>query len=127
MINHNPPLLIVSFSSPGAGKEKDSLANIRFRKTFTVNIISEPFVEGANFTSTDAPSNVDEWYGSGLTMEKSVSVQVSSTAFRPSCSSRSLTIKVVRQTLIEPPRVKESAFSMECEVISLVDTSLGCV
>jgi hypothetical protein len=41
-------------------------------KGFTVNIISEPFVEAANWTSVDAPAEVDEWIGSGLTREPSV-------------------------------------------------------
>lgn len=43
-------------------------------KTFTVNILSEPFIEAANWTSTDAPEEVDEWVGSGLTKEPSVGV-----------------------------------------------------
>lgn len=55
---------------------------------FVVNIISEAFVEAANYTSIDAPHEVSEWELSGLTREAS--------------------------TLVKPPRVKESAFSMEC-------------
>lgn len=42
-------------------------------KEFTVNIISEHFIEAANSTSIEAPSNVNEWLVSGLTMEHSVS------------------------------------------------------
>jgi len=95
VINHDPPLLIVSCSKPGPGKDKDTAANIKLSKTFTVNIISEPFVEGANWCSVNAPREVDEWFGSGLTMEKS--------------------------TLVEPPRVKESAYSMECELWKDID------
>ncbi|KAG9009402.1 hypothetical protein FRB94_012059 [Tulasnella sp. JGI-2019a] len=95
VIGHDPPLLIISCSKPGPDKDKDTAANIRANKTFTVNIISEPFVDNANWTSVNAPRDVDEWFGSGLTMEKS--------------------------TLVAPPRVKESAFSMECELWKDID------
>lgn len=64
--------------------------NIKATKTFTVNMMSEPFVEAADWSQIDAPFGVDEWSGTGLTQEPS--------------------------DLIKPPRVKESAFSMECEV-----------
>jgi flavin reductase (DIM6/NTAB) family NADH-FMN oxidoreductase RutF len=88
-VSHNPPLLSVSFSlSPR--RPKDTRENILATKEFTVSIISEPFVEAANATSIEAPSDVDEWLVSGLTMEKSVGVK--------------------------PAYVKESAVSMECEV-----------
>jgi len=78
-----------------AHKEKDTSENIRATRGFTVNIVSEPFVTNANFTSIDAPEDVDEWIGSGLTREPS--------------------------TIVRPPRVKESAFSMECELFHLHD------
>jgi hypothetical protein len=55
-------------------------------------MMSEPFVEAGNWSHIDAPFEVDEWSGSGLTQEPS--------------------------DLVKPPRVKESAFSMECEVIT---------
>jgi hypothetical protein len=57
-------------------------------RRFVVNIISEAFIEAANYTSIDAPAGVSEWDLSGLTREPSQTVK--------------------------PPRVKESAFSMEC-------------
>jgi flavin reductase (DIM6/NTAB) family NADH-FMN oxidoreductase RutF len=53
-----------------------------------VNIISEAFIEAANYTSIDAPADVSEWDLAGLTREPS--------------------------QVVKPPRVKESAFSMEC-------------
>jgi len=64
-------MVSVSFLHP-QHKEKDTSENIRATKGFTVNIISEPFVTNANFTSIDAPEDVDEWIGSGLTREPSV-------------------------------------------------------
>ncbi|CAE6420586.1 unnamed protein product [Rhizoctonia solani] len=96
MVSHNPPLISVSFTH-GPTRQKDSSINIRETKQFTVNIISEPWVEGANWTSTDAPYETEEWVGSGLTKAES--------------------------TFVKPARVKESAFSMECELFSLQDIS----
>ncbi|QRW08507.1 flavin reductase-like domain protein [Ceratobasidium sp. AG-Ba] len=96
MVCHNPPLVSVSFTHSRT-RQKDSSVNIRQTKQFTVNIISEPWVEGANWTSTDAPVEVEEWIGSGLTK--------------------------VESTFVKPPRVGESAFSMECELFSLQDIS----
>ncbi|KAG8961511.1 hypothetical protein FRC03_005309 [Tulasnella sp. 419] len=94
LVHYNPAILSVSFNHHEK-REKDSCANIKATKTFTVNIISEPFVEAANWCCVDAPPGVEEWEGSGLTKEKS--------------------------TLIDPPRVKESAFSMECELYQAID------
>ncbi|KAK7675972.1 hypothetical protein QCA50_021085 [Cerrena zonata] len=94
VVSHNPPLLSISLSlSPR--KPKDTRENIHATKEFTVNIISEPFVEAANICSIEAPSEVDEWVVSGLTPEPSVSVK--------------------------PARVKESAVNLECELYKSID------
>ncbi|KAF9240009.1 hypothetical protein BU15DRAFT_46154, partial [Melanogaster broomeanus] len=64
----------------------------------TVNIISEPWVEQAtasDLTSTDAPKSFSGWPISGSTKKPSIHVK--------------------------PPRVKESAFSMECELFQVID------
>ena len=71
MANHNPPIISVSTYTRGDAP-KDTARNIIDTKEFTVNIIAEPFVEAANFTSVEAPAEVDEWIGSGLTREPSV-------------------------------------------------------
>jgi len=62
--------MISCTNSPG--RTHDTVLNIQATKEFTVNIISEPFVECANFTSVDAPMGHSEWPGSGLTMAPSV-------------------------------------------------------
>lgn len=75
MVSHNPPLVIVSFTRPSAAVvHKDSCANILTSKEFTVNLISHPWVEAANWTAVDAPGDIDEWIGSGLTKIDSVSL-----------------------------------------------------
>ena len=72
MLSHDPPMLMVSFTHKSGDARKDTCGNIIKTKEFTVNIISEPFTEPANFTSVDAPEDQDEWVGSGLTQEPSV-------------------------------------------------------
>jgi len=89
-----PPIISISCTN-GPARVKDTANNIRTTKEFTVNIISEPWIENANATCIDAPESVSEWDLSGLTKEPSVNVK--------------------------PPRVKESAFSMECELYRFID------
>lgn len=56
----------------GPTRRKDSAQNIRDTKEFTVNIISEPWIEQANACSIDCPPEISEWDISGLTKEPSV-------------------------------------------------------
>lgn len=60
----------------------------------TVNIISEWFIEAANFTCVGAPANVSEWSLSGLTKAPS--------------------------DVVKPSLVAESAFSVECVVSQVI-------
>ncbi|KAL5528037.1 hypothetical protein ACEPAF_7173 [Sanghuangporus sanghuang] len=89
LVAHNPPLLSVSFVLP-SNRPKDTRENIKATSEFTVNIISEPFVEAANSTSIEAPAEIDEWAVSGLTP--------------------------VPSEVVKPPRVRESAVSFECKL-----------
>jgi len=96
MVTASPPL--VSFccvNANGPTGLKDTANNVKNGKGFTVNIISEPFVENANATAIDCPPEFDEWTITGLTKAPSVHVKAS--------------------------RVKESAFSMECELYQAID------
>ncbi|KAL5484790.1 hypothetical protein ACEPAI_7432 [Sanghuangporus weigelae] len=93
-VAHNPPLLSVSFVLP-SNRPKDTRENIKATEEFTVNIISEPYVEAANSTSIEAPAEIDEWAVSGLTPEPS--------------------------ELVKPPRVRESAVSFECKLYHFLD------
>lgn len=89
-VNHDPPIFVIGFTK-GSGKPKDTCANILETKELTINIISEWFVEAANFCSIDAPPGVDEWKLSGLTP--------------------------VESEKVKPPHVAESAFSVEGKLI----------
>ncbi len=73
-MTQSPPIVSVSISQLSDGGLKDTTANIKKTKQFTVNIISEPFIENANITSLDSPPEVSEWGISGLTKAPSVSI-----------------------------------------------------
>ncbi|WVQ85625.1 hypothetical protein IAT38_007791 [Cryptococcus sp. DSM 104549] len=95
-VGHDPPTIMVSVAAGrGADGLKDTSRNIKSEKEFCVSIISEPFLEAANYTAIDAPYDVDEWALSGLTQRTSETVK--------------------------PPHVAESAFSMECELLHWYD------
>lgn len=91
IVNADPPTFVLSFSMKN-GVLKDTPANILETGELTINIISEWFVEAANFCSVDAPSEADEWEFSGLTPVESENVA--------------------------PPHVAESAFSAEAKLVS---------
>lgn len=90
VVNHDPPIFTLGFSG-GRGNPKDTCKNILETGELTINIISEWFVEAANFCSTNAPISVDEWKLSGLTP--------------------------VQLVKVKPPHVAESAFSIEAKLI----------
>ncbi|TEB37629.1 hypothetical protein FA13DRAFT_1726740 [Coprinellus micaceus] len=94
MISHNPPMVSVSFSM-SKRRPKDTRDNILSTKQFTVNIISDSFVEAANSTSVESPASMDEWVIGGLTPEPSV--------------------------FVKPSLVRESSIGMECELYSFQD------
>ncbi|GEQ70195.1 hypothetical protein JCM33374_g3871 [Metschnikowia sp. JCM 33374] len=90
VVNHDPPIFTLGFSG-GKGNPKDTCRNILETEELTINIISEWFVEAANYTSINSPLGVDEWKLSGLT---------------PLASEK-----------VKPPHVAESAFSIEAKLI----------
>ncbi|RPB25084.1 hypothetical protein L211DRAFT_807140 [Terfezia boudieri ATCC MYA-4762] len=91
MVNHDPPIFCVGFSG-GRGNPKDTCRNVLETGECVINIISEWFVEAANYTSVNAPAGVSEWELSGLTPAPS--------------------------RLVKPARVKESAFAIEAKLVA---------
>lgn len=65
-------------------------------KSLTLLVLTQPFVEAANYTCIDAPADVSEWAVSGLTQ--------------------------VQGKVVKPALVGESAFSMECEMCKSLKT-----
>ncbi|PFH45787.1 hypothetical protein AMATHDRAFT_8665 [Amanita thiersii Skay4041] len=93
-VTSDPPVISVSCVNYST-RSKDTAQNIKDTKGFTVNIISEPWIEQANVCGIDAPPEISEWDISGLSMEPSISVAA--------------------------PRVRECAFSIECELLQAID------
>ncbi|KAL0487287.1 flavoprotein oxygenase [Acrasis kona] len=108
VVNHDPPTIMISISNKNKDTPKDTTRNIREKKGFTVNLISEWFVEAANACSVDAPPNVSEWDISGLTPKESVDVEaawVAESAFSMEC------------TLMHDYDIKKSSGDVACTVI----------
>lgn len=91
LMNHDPPIFVLGFAG-GMDKAKDTLKNLVDTKECTINIITEEYIEAANFTSINAPSGVSEWSFSGLHGAKS--------------------------SMVKPDRVKEAVFSLEGKLVS---------
>ncbi|KAH7066782.1 flavoprotein-like protein oxygenase [Paraphoma chrysanthemicola] len=94
MVNHDPPIFVLGFAG-GMDKAKDTLKNLLETKECVINIITEEYVEAANFTSINAPAGISEWSFSGLHGEKS--------------------------THVKPDRVKEAIFSIEGKLVSTTE------
>jgi flavin reductase (DIM6/NTAB) family NADH-FMN oxidoreductase RutF len=88
-VSVDPPLYSVSFVGTEAN---DSLQNILETGVCCISIVSDWFLEAANFTSVNTPRHVSEWALSGLHPIPSIRVAA--------------------------PHVAESAFSIECKVHS---------
>ena len=90
-----PPTIMFAPARRGwDGKEKDTLKNIRETKEFSINLVSESFVEQMIACSTDFDADIDEFDISKLT---------------PLASKK-----------IKPPIVKESKISFECILNKIV-------
>jgi flavin reductase (DIM6/NTAB) family NADH-FMN oxidoreductase RutF len=91
LVSHDPPLVSIGICiNSRSGTKKDTICNIEESKEFVINIISEWYVEAANHTCGNFPSDVDEIEVTGLTPIASIDVK--------------------------PPRIAEAAIQMECKV-----------
>ena len=90
-----PPTIMFAPARRGwDGKEKDTLKNIKETREFSINLVSESFVEQMIACSTDFDPSIDEFVISKLT---------------PLSSKK-----------IKPPIVKESKISFECILNKIV-------
>ncbi|KAN0063036.1 hypothetical protein ACQY0O_004199 [Thecaphora frezii] len=89
MVSHNPAMVMISFGG-SEDRRKDSELNIQRTKEFSISASCEFMAEALNFASVDAPPGVSEFALTGLTPVKS--------------------------KVIQTPRIKESPFSMECQL-----------
>ena len=95
----NPPSLVISVASKPDGSKKDTLRNIEETKEFVVNSSQVPWAKQINECSAPLPHEESEFDRTGLTPQASQFVQ--------------------------PPRVKESLFQMECKLLNLVPVGDG--
>ena len=89
-VGHDPPMIAIGFCRNRNGVMKDSIANIVASKEFSVQIISEWYLDAANHSCGAFSPEIDEYQESGMT--------------KASCET------------IQAPRVKEAGISMECKV-----------
>jgi len=98
-----PPTVMFAPARRGwDGKEKDTLKNIRQIKEFSINLVSESFVEKMVACSTDFAPEIDEFNKSNLT---------------PISSKK-----------IKPPIIKQSKISFECilnQIVQIGDNEAG--
>ena len=90
-----PPTVMFAPARRGwDGNEKDTLVNIRESKEFTINIVSESFVEKMVICGTDFDPSIDEFDSSNL-------IKISSKK-------------------VKPPIVKQAKVSFECSLTKIV-------
>jgi flavin reductase (DIM6/NTAB) family NADH-FMN oxidoreductase RutF len=94
LMNHDPPIFVLGFAG-AMDKAKDTLKNLLDTEECTINIITEEYIEAANYTSINAPDGISEWSFSGLHGAKS--------------------------THVKPDRVKEAVFSLEGKLVSTTE------
>ncbi len=90
-VGHDPPMIAIGFCRNRNGTMKDSITNILQAKEFSVQIISEWYLDAANHSCGAFPPTTDEYVESGMT--------------KAACHT------------IQAPRVQEAGVSMECQLI----------
>ena len=83
ILSSEPPLVAIGFSSASDREGKDSLANIRARREFVVNLVPEELAEAMNVTATNVPRGMDETLLAGLEMADCAVVDVPRIAGSP--------------------------------------------
>ncbi len=92
----NPPM--IGFSPARRGRDgtlKDTYNNLMSTKECVVQVVTHSIVEQVSLSSTEYPSDVDEFLKSGFT--------------------------ALDSDLVKPKRVKESPFQMECKLHQMID------
>ena len=96
----NPP--IIAFSAARRGKDgslKDTYNNLMQTKECVVQAVTYSMVEQISLASSEYPSDVDEFFKSGLTP--------------------------IESDKVKPPRVKQSPFQMECILKDMISYGEG--
>ena len=83
ILSSEPPLVAIGFSAASDREGKDTLANIRARREFVVNLVPEELAEAMNVTATNVPRGMDETLLAGLEMAGCAVVDVPRIAGSP--------------------------------------------
>ena len=95
IVSSDPPLVAISFSKAPDREGKDSLANIRAREEFVVNMVPEDLAEAMNVTATNAPRGTDETQLAGL--------------------------KLMKCEVVDVPRIERSPVALECRLWQVIE------
>jgi flavin reductase (DIM6/NTAB) family NADH-FMN oxidoreductase RutF len=96
----DPPVLVVGPTLRGRdGTVKDTLANAKENMEIVVNLVDHAMVQGASLSSSDYPSDVDEFAKAGFTP--------------------------VASDTVAPARVAEAPVAFECKVTQIVELGQG--
>jgi flavin reductase (DIM6/NTAB) family NADH-FMN oxidoreductase RutF len=95
VFGEDPPTLVFSIKDRTVADRKDTGVNIRERREFVVNLVSEDNLEQMNVSAIEFPPEVDEFVEAGLT---------------PAPSAH-----------IKTPRIAESHVSFECTLNQIIE------
>jgi flavin reductase (DIM6/NTAB) family NADH-FMN oxidoreductase RutF len=90
ILSSDPPIVAIGFSHAPDRDTKDTLANIRTRNEFVINLVPEELAEAMNTTATNAPRGLDETQLANLTLAPG--------------------------TLVDIPRIAASPVALECRL-----------
>jgi flavin reductase (DIM6/NTAB) family NADH-FMN oxidoreductase RutF len=94
-VSEDPPVIAFSILSRSFEDKKDTGRNVRIRREFVVNLVSEDTLEKMNITAIDFEAGADEFAEAGLT---------------PASSAK-----------IKTPRIAESLVSLECRLMEIIE------
>jgi flavin reductase (DIM6/NTAB) family NADH-FMN oxidoreductase RutF len=83
ILSSDPPIVGIGFSAAPDRDRKDTLANIRSKEEFVVNLVPEELAQAMNVTATNAPKGLDETQLAGLDLVPSEVVDVPRIAASP--------------------------------------------
>jgi flavin reductase (DIM6/NTAB) family NADH-FMN oxidoreductase RutF len=95
VLSVEPPLVAIGFGQPPDRDGKDSLANIRARGEFVVNMVPEELAQAMNVTATNAPRGTDETQLAGL--------------------------ELARCDVVDVPRIVGSPAALECKLFQVIE------
>jgi flavin reductase (DIM6/NTAB) family NADH-FMN oxidoreductase RutF len=99
ILSSDPPLVAINFAKAPDREGKDSLANIRARGEFVVNLVPEELAQAMNVTATNAPRGTDETLLAELELAKCVVVDV--------------------------PRIAGSPVALECRLFQVIEPGVS--